>query len=233
MALSRVHTWSAGDILLASDLNAEFNNVLTNALTLINPLTGNLSGGGFQINNVIIGASTPLAGTFTTLTATALMDLSSAAAGQIKFPATQNPSADVNTLDDYEEGTWTPTIAGSGTAGTQTYSIQVGWYTKIGNLVTIFGGFTMTAKDGSTAGSLSILGLPFTAKNTTGYIAPFATTVSTLDLDAGYSMVNVSATPNTTTALLTEAGDNVASQALVAANLQATTTVRFQGSYIV
>lgn len=42
MALSRIKTWAAAEILTASDLNAEFNNILTNALTLINPLTGNL-----------------------------------------------------------------------------------------------------------------------------------------------------------------------------------------------
>src|SRR5262245_1079228 len=30
--------------------------------------------------------------------------------GQLPFPALQNSSADANTLDDYEEGTWTPTI---------------------------------------------------------------------------------------------------------------------------
>lgn len=42
MALSRIKTWAAAEILTASDLNAEFNNILTNALTLISPLTGNL-----------------------------------------------------------------------------------------------------------------------------------------------------------------------------------------------
>jgi hypothetical protein len=42
MALSRVKTWIAGEVLTASDLNNEFNNVLNNALALISPLTGNL-----------------------------------------------------------------------------------------------------------------------------------------------------------------------------------------------
>ena len=42
MAISRVHTWSSGEVLTASDLNAEFNNVLNNALSLISPLTGSL-----------------------------------------------------------------------------------------------------------------------------------------------------------------------------------------------
>ncbi len=42
MAISRVKVWIAGDILTASDLNAEFNNLITNALALVSPLTGNL-----------------------------------------------------------------------------------------------------------------------------------------------------------------------------------------------
>ena len=42
MALSRIKTWIAGEVLTASDLNAEYNNLLNNALTLISPLTGTL-----------------------------------------------------------------------------------------------------------------------------------------------------------------------------------------------
>lgn len=48
MALSRVKTWIA-EILYASDLNAEFNNLLNNALSLISPLTGNLDAGSNKI----------------------------------------------------------------------------------------------------------------------------------------------------------------------------------------
>jgi hypothetical protein len=53
----------------------------------------------------------------------------------ITFPATQSASSDANTLDDYEEGTWTPTYFGSSTAGTTTYNHQDGTYVKIGNSV--------------------------------------------------------------------------------------------------
>jgi hypothetical protein len=61
----------------------------------------------------------------------------------ITFPATQVPSADANTLDDYEEGTWTPTITtNSGTA--TTYSDLSGRYTRIGNTVYIRGGVRPT-----------------------------------------------------------------------------------------
>lgn len=51
MALSRVKTWVSGEVLLASDLNSEFNNILNNALTLISPLTTSLNAGGFKITS--------------------------------------------------------------------------------------------------------------------------------------------------------------------------------------
>ena len=51
----------------------------------------------------------------------------------LKFPATQVSSANVNTLDDYEEGTWTPVdSSGAGLI----FSLATGHYTKIGNVVT-------------------------------------------------------------------------------------------------
>ena len=46
-------------------------------------------------------------------------------------------SADANALDDYEEGTWTPQVT-QGVSGTPTYQFQIGWYTKIGRLVTLY-----------------------------------------------------------------------------------------------
>ena len=53
----------------------------------------------------------------------------------ITFPATARPVSDPNTLDDYEEGTWTPVLSSDGTPPTIAYTEQQGTYTKIGNLV--------------------------------------------------------------------------------------------------
>lgn len=77
----------------------------------------------------------------------------------IKFPATQVPSADPNTLDDYEEGTFTPVIEGLTTTGVGTYSNRVGIYTKIGRVVH----FTMYISTSSHTGTggIAISGLPF------------------------------------------------------------------------
>jgi len=84
----------------------------------------------------------------------------------ITFPGTQSSSSDVNTLDDYEEGTWTPTYEGSTTNPTCSYSVQVGVYTKIGNVVQVQCRITLSSTSGGT-GSLRIAGLPFAALSTT------------------------------------------------------------------
>jgi hypothetical protein len=55
----------------------------------------------------------------------------------ISFPATQSACADVNTLDDYEEGTWTPSYSAAFT-GTYAANGQVGRYTKVGRLVAAY-----------------------------------------------------------------------------------------------
>ena len=82
-------------------------------------------------------------------------------AGQIKFPATQNPSSDANTLDDYEEGTWTPVFE-SDTPGTgRVTTVNHAKYTKIGRVVHVqfFAQITVLGSGGS--GVWVINGLPF------------------------------------------------------------------------
>lgn len=86
--------------------------------------------------------------------------------GQIAFPATQNPSSNANVFDDYEEGTWTPTITSSG-GGAATYNSQNGYYTKKGSEVHASGYLNLASKGTLGGGNLSISGLPFTIANIT------------------------------------------------------------------
>jgi len=67
-------------------------------------------------------------------------------------------------LDDYEEGTWTPTIAFDGASVGVTYFAQTGTYTKIGNAVTVTGNLYIDS-NGSSTGSLEIRGFPFSANS--------------------------------------------------------------------
>ena len=84
-------------------------------------------------------------------------------------------------LNWYEEGTWTPTIIGSSTAGTGTYSLQEGTYTRIGRQVTVTAAITWSAHTGS--GVLRVSGLPFTIKNDNVYAA-FALEYANLTVSA-------------------------------------------------
>jgi hypothetical protein len=87
----------------------------------------------------------------------------------ITFPATQSASTDANTLDDYEEGTWTPTDV-SGASLTFTYNCRQ--YTKIGRTVTI--NLEMTWP--STAnGNAVVVSLPFASDaNNRGGLSAFS-----------------------------------------------------------
>jgi hypothetical protein len=75
----------------------------------------------------------------------------------ITFPATQSASTDANTLDDYEEGTWTPVGNGVTVSGT-------GQYTKIGNIVSVSAQWTYPITSNTNAAQ--IFGLPFTSAST-------------------------------------------------------------------
>jgi hypothetical protein len=89
----------------------------------------------------------------------------------VSFPATQVASADPNTLDDYEEGTFTPVLTFGGASTGITYVIQGGTYTKVGN--TVFYNITIRlSSKGSATGVAAVTGLPFTPGGTTSAIYP-------------------------------------------------------------
>ena len=85
-------------------------------------------------------------------------------AGGIKFGT---DTAAANALDDYEEGTWTPTTGDGWASLTFT---DTGSYTKIGNIVHVM---VQVHVNGSGAGSghIAIGGLPFTSSSTADYRA--------------------------------------------------------------
>ena len=101
-----------------------------------------------------------------------------------------------NRIDDYEVGTWTPTITGYGGGSTQTYSAQVGKYTKIGNLVIAQFRVRLSAKGNISGNYTFIAGLPF---NHSGSDAGSVTMSYWWSLSANHSVVQAEmggSTPN-------------------------------------
>jgi len=109
-------------------------------------------------------------GTMPAWDGSALMNLpSSSASGNVAFPSTQIASADANTLDDYEEGTWTPGFQTGSPSYNTTYA-RNGYYTKIGRKVFIGCTIYMGSITWGDANALIELGpLPFTASNGPDY----------------------------------------------------------------
>lgn len=122
-----------------------------------------------------------------------------------------------------QSGTWTPVIAGSGTPGTQTYSVQLGYWMKMGAFVIAWCQINMSAKDAGTSGNITINGLTHTARNVTNM--RYSGSVGTWSATAtNFVWVSARVTANTTQVSLFGATAATATPvSLVAADIGATT----------
>ena len=127
--------------------------------------------------------------------------------GGIKFD--DIASSNANTLDDYEEGTFTPTIGyqNSGDQGDVSYVTQTGTYTKIGDRVHVSVYLKWTLANTAAADNISITGFPFTSNNVTSLTNPFICIVSGTSLGAD-DVITTSIAPNSTAGLLQNIGGN-------------------------
>lgn len=150
--------------------------------------------------------------------------LTNGLAGQIAFPATQNPSAGANTLDDYEEGAWTP-AASFATMGTAAQVVQVGSYTKIGNRVLFQGRLDFTK--GTASGAFTITGLPFANSGTANNFSSCSLRVDGMAA-AGFVMAYIS--PGGSAITLSNQSGGAAAD-LTAAGFGASTVIIFGGQY--
>ena len=141
--------------------------------------------------------------------------------GQLKFPATQAASADANTLDDYEEGTWTPSVTGTETSS--------GRYTRIGDVVTVTGYITAMS-DITTTTPINIGGLPFTNGTTTGVCAIL---VEFIALDSGYTQFVGYVYPSNTIVRVYMQGSDKIQVAVTHSDMTSATTssIRFSATY--
>lgn len=126
----------------------------------------------------------------------------------------------------YDKGTFTPTYLGSATAGTTTYSIQVGNWTRIGRMVYLQGRVDWTASTGT--GNAQIGGLPFTSANTTnGHVA---IPLYTVNLTFANGSVQGIIAPNVTFFTILSPATNAAGTTV---QMEAAGTIIFGGHYFV
>jgi hypothetical protein len=86
----------------------------------------------------------------------------------ITFPATQSASSDANTLDDYEEGSWTPIFNSGNSNHVITANSSAGRYIKIGGMVWLHCQVHFQCTTAGT-GAFFITGLPFVASSINGH----------------------------------------------------------------
>ena len=138
-------------------------------------------------------------------------------------------TASDNALDDYEEGTWTPTVGGV-TSGAVSYSNQFGYYTKIGEFVHAY--FFLAFTDNTaTAGNLEVHSLPFTASNLTYHFPEAAVCIDNLKVALNNPLIQVA--NNTAQAhMLTNVGSTGTHAAMSIATYIAgtTATINFRGN---
>jgi hypothetical protein len=106
-------------------------------------------------------------------------------------------------LDDYEEGTWDAVVTDGTNPMTMQGAYDTGYYTKVGNLVTVTGYFyTLDLGDPAASGGIYMTGLPFTVANNNGaYSGGVAGHAGGLTITAGYTVTYAASKNNTTISL--------------------------------
>jgi len=91
-----------------------------------------------------------------------------------------NSATASNLLDDYEEGTWTPGMATSGgsLSGVSYNAYNKGWYTKIGNAVTLSFSLGLSSKGSGGSGAIRLTGFPFASTQSTASVQACVATMN-------------------------------------------------------
>jgi len=185
----------AGKTMLATDIDVQSSNAAA------------ISGAG----TIVVGGINYRDTAVNTVTTQLIR---SAQFGQITF------DGGTNFLGHYSEGSYTPTIIGSTSAGLGTYSVQTGTYQRIGNFARVQGFIVWSAHTGT--GNMSASNLPFTAKNTSNLFFPGSVWASNLTYGAGAQLTGYMS-PNT---------NNFALQALTSGSASSNVAVDTTGSFM-
>ena len=133
-----------------------------------------------------------------------------------------------------ETGSWTPTLAGSTTAGSQTYSVQIGRYLRTNDLVLAWGNIALTATGATTAGDIRVEGLPYSSLNVgnaDNYQSCSVIFWAGINLGSGYSQLGLGVQDNASTALLVKSGSRQGAGTIAPTDLESTAGIRFSCSY--
>lgn len=188
----------------------------------------NLTGTASININGTVGATTATTGKFTTVQAATTMGVGgttpSASGAGVSFPATQSASTDANTLDDYEEGTFTVTLT-PGTSGTITLTsgVNVLSYTKIGRVVQVTGLLDVQSVSVPVGTTVTLATLPFTSL----FSSP-----SYAGASGGANLFATLTTGNEVKGLLIGRNSTSVLYVITASTIQATTQIYVQFSYI-
>jgi hypothetical protein len=182
-------------------------------MTTINPVGNGLS--GTTGTGTFVGNNTP-----TLVTPV----LGAATATSINFGG--------STLSTYSaDQTWTPvfTFATLGNLSVS-YSVQVGTYSRIGNMVFVNFSMTCTPTFTTSSGNMQITGLPFTSSNTANNQSQGAIYLNLTTFGTGYTMATLTQPPNTSYLEIIISGSTATTYVLAAANITTGNQINFSGS---
>ncbi len=210
----------AGTILRSDGTNWAATTATYPATTTVNQIlyssTANTISGLATANNAVVntsGAGVPSLTTYPQVTGLGIGASPGSTAG-ITFDGS-------NFINNYAVGTWTPTVYGSSTAGTTTYSaIQNGYYVRIGAFVQIQCEVGFTAATGT--GNFTFGGLPFTIKNQTNGLVNGPIEFSNITYPTNTTYVVVRGVINTQTATPFACGSVVGQTSVPMVNTSAT-----------
>lgn len=136
---------------------------------------------------------------------------------------------------DYEVGTWTPTLEGTTVAGAHTYTNQGGRYVRFGNLVWATGIAALSSFDPATSGPIIVTGLPFVGAEGSHNSSAFSISRFrniNLDTVGGYHFPTLQMAGGVSYLQIIQFGDNVPDASVLAADISASTAIRFTGTYV-
>jgi len=216
------------DSALTSSDNIDFIMALGDVLDIGTPSDGTVTsaklGGALTTpSNLTVSGTSTFTGNAAasgTLTSTGLITASAGVA--------IGGTGSAHTLDDYEEGTWTPTLLGASSNPTVGYVLQTGHYTKIGNTVNLYCRLQTNSRSGGSGtaliGNLPVAHNSARAGGGIGYI-------SGVNLSSGFAQFGLSGDPVSSTIRYVQSGDDVGANIINVTEVGSTHDIVFTYTY--